>query len=140
MTANLLAHSDIFARRDRAQRCLQPDADALRLSRPRSATFWEAPEIYFAMSPFMHAHQINEPILLTHGIADNNSGTFPIQSRRLYHALKGHGATARLVMFPHESHGFRARESVLHTLWEMNEWLERHVKNAAPRESVTEMN
>ncbi len=77
----------------------------------------------------MHAHKINEPILLIHGEADNNSGTFPIQSRRLYHAIKGHGAIARLVMLPNESHGYRARESVLHVLAEMFEWLDKHVKN-----------
>jgi dipeptidyl aminopeptidase/acylaminoacyl peptidase len=76
----------------------------------------------------MHAHKINEPILLIHGEADNNSGTFPIQSRRLYHAIKGHGATARLVMLPHESHGYRGRESVLHVLAEMFEWLDKYVK------------
>ena len=85
------------------------------------------------MSPFMHAHQVNEPILLIHGIVDNNSGTFPVQSRRFFHALKGHGAIARLVMLPHESHGYVARESVMHTLWEQHQWLERHVKQAAPR-------
>ena len=77
----------------------------------------------------MHAHKINEPILLIHGEADNNSGTFPIQSRRLYHALKGHGATARLIMLPNESHGYRARESVLHVLAEMFEWFDKYVKN-----------
>ena len=77
----------------------------------------------------MHAHKINEPILLIHGEADNNSGTFPIQSRRIYHALKGHGATARLVMLPNESHGYRARESVLHVLAEMFEWFDNYVKN-----------
>ncbi len=77
----------------------------------------------------MHAHKINEPILLIHGEADNNSGTFPVQSRRLYHALKGHGATARLVMLPNESHGYRARESVLHVLAEMFEWFDKYVKN-----------
>jgi dipeptidyl aminopeptidase/acylaminoacyl peptidase len=85
----------------------------------------------------MHAHKINEPILLTHGELDNNSGTFPIQSRRLFHALKGHGATARLVMLPYESHGYRARESVMHTLWEMNAWLEKYVKKAPPRGAAT---
>ena len=89
------------------------------------------------MSPFMHAHKINEPILLTHGELDNNSGTFPIQSRRLYHALKGHGAVARLVMLPYESHGYRARESVMHTLWEMDAWLEKYVKNTPPRGAAT---
>jgi dipeptidyl aminopeptidase/acylaminoacyl peptidase len=77
----------------------------------------------------MHAHKINEPILLIHGEEDNNSGTFPIQSRRLFHALKGHGATVRLVMLPHESHGYRAEESVLHVLAEMFDWFDQYVKN-----------
>jgi len=139
MTANLLAHSNIFragvARSGAYNRTLTPFG-----FQSEQRTFWQAPEIYFAMSPFMHAHKINEPILMTHGIADNNSGTFPIQSRRLYHALKGHGATARLVMFPHESHGFRARESVLHTLWEMNRWLETYVKDAPDRGAATDLN
>jgi dipeptidyl aminopeptidase/acylaminoacyl peptidase len=81
------------------------------------------------MSPFAYADRIKEPMLLIHGEADNNSGTFPIQSERFYAALKGHGATVRLVMLPHESHGYRARESVLHTLWEMDQFLEKYVKN-----------
>jgi dipeptidyl aminopeptidase/acylaminoacyl peptidase len=81
------------------------------------------------MSPFMHADQVKDPILLIHGVADNNSGTFPVQSQRFYSALKGHGATARLVMLPHESHGYRARESALHVLWETYQWLEKYVKN-----------
>ncbi len=137
MTANLLAHSDIFragiARSGAFNRSLTPFGFQ---SEPR--TFWEAPEIYFRMSPFMHADQVNEPILLIHGIVDNNSGTFPVQSRRFYHALKGHGAIARLVMLPHESHGYVARESVMHTLWEQHQWLERHVKQAAPRMETTQ--
>ena len=136
MTANLLAHSDIFragiARSGAYNRTLTPFG-----FQSEQRTFWEAPEIYFAMSPFMHAHKINEPILLTHGELDNNSGTFPIQSRRLYHALKGHGAVARLVMLPYESHGYRARESVMHTLWEMDAWLEKYVKNTPPRGAAT---
>ena len=81
------------------------------------------------MSPFTYAHKINEPILLIHGEADNNSGTFPIQSERLFQAIKGNGGTARLVLLPHESHGYRARESVLHVLAEMFEWADRYVKN-----------
>ena len=139
MTANLLAHSDIFragiARSGAFNRTLTPFG-----FQSEQRTFWEAPEVYFRMSPFMHADQVNEPILLVHGAADNNSGTFPIQSRRFYHALKGHGAVARLVMLPHESHGYAARESVMHTLWEQHRWLERHVKNAPARESGTEPN
>ena len=139
MTANLLAHSDIFragiARSGAYNRTLTPFG-----FQSEQRTFWEAPEIYFAMSPFMHAHKINEPILLTHGELDNNSGTFPIQGRRLFRALKGHGATARLVMLPYESHGYRARESVMHTLWEMNAWLEKYVKNAPPRDAATSSN
>ncbi len=85
------------------------------------------------MSPFMAADQVNEPILMLHGIADNNSGTFPIQSERMYAALKGNGATARLIMLPNESHGYRARESVMHTLAEMVEWFDVYLKNAEPR-------
>ncbi len=128
MTANLLAHTDLFAagvaRSGAYNRTLTPFG-----FQSEQRTYWEAPEVYYAMSPFMHADKIKEPILLTHGQADNNSGTFPIQSERFYAALKGHGATTRLVMLPHESHGYRARESVLHTLWEMNTWLDKHVKN-----------
>lgn len=136
MTANLLAHSDLFragiARSGAYNRSLTPFGFQ---AEPR--TFWEAPEIYFAMSPFMHADKVNEPILLIHGMADNNSGTFPIQSERFYHGLKGNGATARLVMLPHESHGYRARESVLHMLWETHNWLDTWVKNAPPRMDVS---
>ena len=127
MTANLLAHSDIFqagiARSGAYNRSLTPFG-----FQSEQRTFWEAPEIYFEMSPFMHAQKVNEPILLIHGEADNNSGTFPVQSRRYYHALKGHGATAKLVMLPHESHGYKARESVMHVLWETANWLDTYVK------------
>ncbi|MFN3240137.1 MAG: alpha/beta hydrolase family protein [Planctomycetota bacterium] len=127
MTANLLAHSDLFccgiARSGAYNRSLTPFG-----FQNEERTFWEAPEIYFAMSPFMHAHKINEPILLIHGQDDNNSGTFPIQSQRLFGALKGHGATARLCFLPFESHGYRGRQSVLHCLAEMANWLDRHCK------------
>ncbi|MEC9048841.1 MAG: prolyl oligopeptidase family serine peptidase [Planctomycetota bacterium] len=129
MTANLLAHSDLFccgiARSGAYNRSLTPFG-----FQNEERTFWEAPEIYFAMSPFMHAQKINEPILLIHGQDDNNSGTFPIQSKRLYGALKGHGATARLCFLPFESHGYRGRQSVLHCLAEMASWLDQHCKGA----------
>ncbi|RLD35742.1 MAG: S9 family peptidase, partial [Bacteroidetes bacterium] len=128
MTANLLSHSELFAagiaRSGAYNRTLTPFGFQ---AEPR--TYWEAPEIYYTMSPFMHADEVKTPILLIHGMADNNSGTFPIQSERYYGALKGNGATVRLVMLPDESHGYRARESVLHMLWEMNSWLEKYVKN-----------
>ena len=132
MTANLLAHSDLFragiARSGAYNRTLTPFG-----FQNERRTYWEAPHIYFNMSPFMHAQKIDEPLLLIHGVMDNNSGTFPIQSRRLFHAVKGHGGTVRLVMLPFESHGYRARESVLHTVAETVDWLDRHVKNAGPR-------
>jgi len=128
MTANFLAHCDLFAagiaRSGAYNRTLTPFG-----FQSERRTLWEAPEIYFKISPFMHADTINEPILLIHGEKDNNSGTFPIQSRRLFHALKGHGATVRLVMLPHESHGYRAEESVFHVLAEMFEWFDKYVKN-----------
>jgi len=132
MTGNLLAHSDIFRaglpRSGAYNRTLTPFG-----FQSEERTLWEAPEVYATMSPFMHADKIDEPILLVHGDADNNAGTYPMQSERMYGALKGHGATARLVMLPHESHGYRARESVMHLLWETDRWLEEYVKNAQPR-------
>ena len=82
------------------------------------------------MSPFMHADGIEDPILFIHGAEDNNSGTFPMQSERMYAAVSGLGGIARLVMLPEESHGYRSRESVLHMLYEQSEWLDRYVKNA----------
>ncbi len=128
MTANLMAHTDLFAagiaRSGAYNRTLTPFG-----FQSEERTFWEAPEVYNTMSPFMYADKIKEPLLLIHGEADNNSGTFPIQSERFYAALKGHGATTRLTMLPHESHGYRARESVMHMLWEMTSWLDKHVKN-----------
>lgn len=128
MTANLLAHSDLFAagiaRSGAYNRTLTPFG-----FQAEERDLWNAPETYIRMSPFMYANKINEPILLIHGQADNNSGTDPIQSDRFYHALKGNGATARLVFLPLESHGYRSRESILHMLWESNEWLEKYVKN-----------
>jgi len=137
MTANLLAHSNLFragiGRSGAYNRTLTPFG-----FQAEERTFWEAPEVYFEMSPFMHAEKLETPILLIHGIADNNSGTFPIQSERFYHALKGHGAIARLVMLPHESHGYRAYESIMHMLWEMDEWLDKYVKNAPRGEKSKE--
>jgi len=128
MTANLLAHCDVFAagiaRSGAYNRTLTPFG-----FQSERRTLWEATDTYIKMSPFMHAHKINEPILLIHGMADNNSGTFPIQSERLFAALKGFGATTRFVYLPYESHGYAARESVLHVLAEMFEWFDKYVKN-----------
>jgi len=135
MTANLLAHSDLFragiARSGAYNRTLTPFG-----FQNERRTLWEAPDLYIKVSPLMAAHKINEPLLLIHGEADNNPGTFPIQSERLYHAIRGNGGTVRLVMLPHESHGYVARESVEHVLYEMLAWFEKYVKNAPPRERV----
>jgi len=128
MTANLLAHCDLFAagigRSGAYNRTLTPFG-----FQTERRTLWEARDTYINMSPFMHADKINEPLLLIHGEADNNSGTFPIQSERLFAAIKGFGGTVRLVMLPHESHGYSARESILHVLAEMFEWFDKYVKN-----------
>ncbi|MEM9828646.1 MAG: prolyl oligopeptidase family serine peptidase [Planctomycetota bacterium] len=128
MTANLLAHCDLFkagvARSGAYNRTLTPFG-----FQSERRPYWQAKTIYHSISPFMHADKINEPLLLIHGEKDNNSGTFPIQSKRMYQAIKGNGGTVRLCMLPFESHGYRARESVLHTQAEMIAWLNRHVKN-----------
>jgi len=128
MTANLLAHSDLFragiARSGAYNRTLTPFG-----FQSERRTLWEAPEMYIKVSPFMLAHKIKEPILLIHGEADNNSGTFPIQSERMYMAIKGNGGNVRYVTLPHEAHGYAARESIEHTLWEMINWFDTHVKS-----------
>jgi dipeptidyl aminopeptidase/acylaminoacyl peptidase len=132
MTANLLAHSRLFragiARSGAYNRTLTPFG-----FQSERRTFWEVPDTYATMSPFWHADAVKDPILLIHGEADDNPGTFPIQSERFYMALKGHGATVRYVTLPNEAHGYLARESVLHTLYEMISWFDRYVKNAGPR-------
>lgn len=128
MTANLLAHSDLFAagiaRSGAYNRTLTPFG-----FQSESRTYWESKDVYDAMSPFTYADKIKLPMLMTHGIDDENSGTFPVQSERLYAAIKGNAGTVRLVMFPHEFHGFRARESIMHVFWEQDRWIEQYVKN-----------
>ncbi len=128
MVANLLSHSDLFAagiaRSGAYNRTLTPFG-----FQSEERTYWEAPDVYNTMSPFMHADKMKTPLLLIHGEADNNSGTYPLQSERYFNALKGLGATVRLVMLPKESHGYRAKESILHLLWEQDQWLEKYVKN-----------
>jgi dipeptidyl aminopeptidase/acylaminoacyl peptidase len=133
MTANLLAHSDIFragiARSGAYNRTLTPFG-----FQNEERTYWQVPQLYNAMSPFNYADKIKEPILLIHGEADDNAGTYPIQSERFYRALKGHGATVRYVTLPYEAHGYTARESVLHTMAEMLNWANEWTK---PRNSAT---
>jgi dipeptidyl aminopeptidase/acylaminoacyl peptidase len=128
MTANLLSHSDLFAagvaRSGAFNRTLTPFG-----FQAEERTYWQAPDVYNTMSPFMYADNMNTPMLIIHGADDNNSGTFPMQSERYYDALRGHGATVRLVMLPHESHGYRARESILHMHWEWLQWFDKYVKN-----------
>ncbi|SFR31553.1 Dipeptidyl aminopeptidase/acylaminoacyl peptidase [Robiginitalea myxolifaciens] len=134
MVANLLSHSDLFAagiaRSGAYNRTLTPFG-----FQSEERNYWEAPEVYYTMSPFMHAEKMKTPLLLVHGEADNNSGTYPMQSERYFNALKGLGATVRLVMLPKESHGYRAKESILHLLWEQDQWLERFLKPTPQEET-----
>lgn len=129
MTANLLAHTNLFkagiARSGAYNRTLTPFG-----FQNEERTYWQAPEVYFNMSPFSFANKIKTPLLMIHGEADNNPGTFPIQSERLYNAIKGHGGTVRFVQLPFESHGYAAKENILHMLWEQHQWLEKYVKHS----------
>ena len=128
MTAHLLSHTRLFAagiaRSGAYNRTLTPFG-----FQSERRSLWEAPELYMDMSPFFHATKVKDPLLLIHGIADDNQGTFPIQSERYYAALKGAGATTRLVLLPAEAHGYAARESILHMHWEYLKWLDKYVKN-----------
>lgn len=129
MTANLLAHTNLFkagiARSGAYNRTLTPFG-----FQNEERTYWQAPELYYQMSPFSYADKIKTPVLFIHGEMDDNPGTFPINSERLYNAIKGHGGTSRLVYLPFEAHGYKAKENILHMLWEMNTWLNTYVKNA----------
>lgn len=128
MTANLLAHTKLFkagiARSGAYNRTLTPFG-----FQNEDRSYWEASDLYNRMSPFSYANQIKTPILLIHGEMDNNTGTFPIQSERMYNAIKGHGGTARYVSLPYESHGYAGKENLLHVLAEQFDWLEKFVKN-----------
>lgn len=129
MTANLLAHTNLFkagiARSGAYNRTLTPFG-----FQNEDRTYWQASKLYYEMSPFSYADKIKTPILLVHGEADDNTGTYPINSERLFAAIKGNGGTVRFVFLPYEAHGYRGKENVLHTLWEQYQWLEKYVKNA----------
>jgi dipeptidyl aminopeptidase/acylaminoacyl peptidase len=135
MTANLLAHSDLFragiARSGAYNRTLTPFG-----FQNERRTFWEAPQLYENVSPFYYADKIKAPLLMTHGEADDNTGTYPIQSERLFAAIQGLGGTARLVMLPFEAHGYRAKETTEHVLYEMVNWFDKYVKHAPPRNAA----
>lgn len=128
MTANLLTHSSLFAagiaRSGAYNRTLTPFG-----FQAEERNYWQAKSVYDRMSPFTYADKLKTPILFIHGDADNNPGTFTLQSERLFQAVKGNGGTARLVLLPYESHSYSARENILHMLWEMDSWLEKYVKN-----------
>lgn len=129
MTSHLLSHTNLFkagiARSGAYNRSLTPFG-----FQNEDRTYWQAPVLYFDMSPFSYASKIKTPILLIHGEMDDNQGTFPIQSERYYSAIKGHGGTARYIVLPYEAHGYRGKENLLHMLWEQHQWLEKYVKNA----------
>ena len=128
MTANLLTHSDLFAcgiaRSGAYNRTLTPFG-----FQSEQRNYWDVPEIYNTMSPFMNAHKMKTPLLLTHGEADNNPGTFTLQTERYFQALKNLGAPVRMVILPKESHGYVAKENIFHLLWEQDQFLEKYLKN-----------
>jgi len=131
MTAHLLAHTKLFkaglARSGAYNRTLTPFG-----FQGEERTFWEATPTYIRLSPFAHAKKIAEnkrPLLLIHGENDENSGTHPMQSERLYNAVKGMGGIIRLVKLPFERHGYRARQSIMHALYEQDMWLQTYVES-----------
>lgn len=127
MTAHLLSHTNWFkagiARSGAYNRTLTPFS-----FQNEDRTYWQAPQLYFDMSPFSYAHKLKTPILLVHGDTDDNTGTYPIQSERMFQALKGNGGNVRYVSLPYEAHGYRGKENILHLLWEEHMWLEKYVK------------
>lgn len=128
MTANLLTHSNLFAcgiaRSGAYNRTLTPFG-----FQSEQRNYWDVPEVYNTMSPFMNANKMKTPLLLTHGEADNNPGTFTLQTERYFQALKNLGAPVRMVILPKESHGYAAKENILHLLWEQDQFLEKYLKH-----------
>ncbi len=127
MTANLLTHSKLFAcgiaRSGAYNRTLTPFG-----FQSEQRNYWDVPEIYNTMSPFMNADKMKTPLLLIHGDADNNPGTFTLQTERYFQALKNLGAPVRMVLLPKESHGYQAKENIFHVLWEQDQFLEKCLK------------
>jgi len=127
MTANLLTHSNLFAcgiaRSGAYNRTLTPFG-----FQSEQRNYWDSPDVYNDMSPFMNADKMKTPILLVHGEEDNNPGTFTLQTERYFQALKGLGAPARMLILPKEAHSYVARENILHLLWEQDRFLEEHLK------------
>jgi len=132
MTANLLAHSDLFRAGIARSGAYNKTLTAFGFQNEHR-TLWQARDVYVKVSPTLHAEKIKAPLLLIHGELDANPGTVPLQSEKLYEAIRGVGGTARLVMLPFENHGYRARESTEHVLYEMISWFDKYVKNAGPR-------
>ena len=129
MTSNLLAHCNLF------KAAIVESAAENRTLTPfgfqsERRTLWEAPDAYLKMSPFMYADKIKTPVLMIHGEADDNSGTFPIQSERMYEAVRGNGGVVRLVFLPFEAHGYRGKETIEHVLWEKFAWFDKYLKGA----------
>ncbi len=128
MTANLLTHTKLFAcgiaRSGAYNRTLTPFG-----FQSEQRNYWEVPAIYNEMSPFMNAEKMKTPLLLVHGEADNNPGTFTLQTERYFQALKGLGAPARMLILPKEQHGYAAKENIFHLLWEQDQFLEKYLKN-----------
>ena len=127
MTANLLTHTKLFtcgiARSGAYNRTLTPFG-----FQSEQRNYWDVPQVYNTMSPFMHADSMKTPLLLIHGDADNNPGTFTLQTERYFQALKNLGAPVRMVLLPKEAHGYQAKENILHVLWEQDQWLEKYLK------------
>jgi dipeptidyl aminopeptidase/acylaminoacyl peptidase len=136
MTTNLLAHTNLFkagiARSGAYNRTLTPFG-----FKNEERTYWQVQQLYTKMSPFTYADKIKTPLLLIHGDADDNPGTFPINSERLYNAIRGHGGTVCFVFLPCEALSYRGKENLLHLLWEQNQWLDKHVKHANATASGT---
>jgi len=132
MTANLLAHSNLFragvATSGSYNKTLTPFG-----FQNEQRSVWEAPDVYRNVSPFFFADKFKTPILIVHGAEDANPGTTPLQASKLYEAIRGNGGTARLVMLPHEPHWYTAMESNEQLIYEMLNWFDKYVKNAPAR-------
>ena len=135
MTANLVAHSDLFRAGVATSGSYNKTLTPFGFQSERRSV-WEAPDVYRQVSPFFYADKLKTPLLIIHGAEDANPGTTPIQSQKLFEAIRGNGGTARLVFLPHEPHWYSAMESNEQLIYEMLRWFDKYVKDAPPRSAA----
>ena len=98
--------------------------------------FFQAEQTYLDMSPFFRADKISGALLMYHALEDQNVGTAPISSIRMFHALQGLGKPAALYMYHYEDHSDATYASDLDLWARWFAWFDVYVKNPQSKQAV----